>query len=95
MNPLTAPSTASQPPERRVARGDPARRRTEKGPSATQLIPESDSLGRLFASKAGVQTTESSTVHRPVMDDELENLGGATAVHRFDGSRRGFALFFA
>ncbi len=40
---------------------------------------------RLVATKAGVQGSESSTVHRPITYDDLDNLGRVIASSRFDG----------
>src|SRR5262249_49599121 len=40
---------------------------------------------RLVASKAGVQTTEDTSTHRPISYRELDNLGEVTAQEQYDG----------
>jgi YD repeat-containing protein len=40
---------------------------------------------RMVATKSGVQTTEATTVHRPITYQDLDNLGQATASYRYDG----------
>jgi len=40
---------------------------------------------RLVATKSGVQSTEGTTVHRPITYYDLDNLGEVTGVSQFDG----------
>jgi RHS repeat-associated protein len=40
---------------------------------------------RLVATKSGVQASEDSTTHRPIMYDTLDNLGEITETQQFDG----------
>jgi RHS repeat-associated protein len=42
---------------------------------------------RLVATKDGVQTTEDTTTHRPILYDDLDNLGEVTAVSQYDGDQ--------
>jgi RHS repeat-associated protein len=44
-----------------------------------------DWRGRLVASKGGVQTTEDTTTHRPILYFDYDNLGRVTAQERYDG----------
>src|SRR5207237_9134824 len=55
------------------------------GAAARETDSFYDWRDRLVATKAGVQGTESSSVHRPIMYYELDNLGEVTAVNHFDG----------
>src|SRR5262249_41008174 len=44
-----------------------------------------DWRNRLVATKDGVQSTEATTVHRPIVFSTLDNLDEATKVQQFDG----------
>src|SRR5205085_195704 len=44
-----------------------------------------DWRGRLVATKAGVQATEATDVHRPIVYSTYDNLGEVTSVRSYDG----------
>jgi len=57
------------------------------GGSAAARVAESfyDWRDRLVATKDGVQSSEDTTTHRPIMYYTLDNLGETTQVQRYDG----------
>ena len=44
-----------------------------------------DGRDRLVATKSGVQSSEDTTTHRPILYDTLDNLGEVTAIGQYDG----------
>src|SRR5207253_6334580 len=57
------------------------------GGSADNRVTQyfSDWRDRVVAVKAGVQSTESTAVHRPILYYQFDNLGETTATDEYDG----------
>jgi RHS repeat-associated protein len=70
-----------------VGDGDLTQETRYPGGSAAARVAQDfyDWRDRLVASKAGVQSSENDGTHRPILYNELDNLGEVTAVDQYDG----------
>jgi RHS repeat-associated protein len=70
-----------------VGDGNLTQRTQYPGGSAANRVTQNyyDWRDRLVATKSGVQTTEDTTTHRPILYYTLDNLGETTQVQQYDG----------